>query len=157
LELVRYDPLVEFDGEKLDVAARGLDRRLFRMLGSLLPPGGHLMVEYESPSQQATERILGLGYPLAASPLGCLLLAAGCLSLRDWYIAEGGREGPRKLQGFKPLDVEQGRERAAALVASLRELLARPPVEAHGPWDRRARWLARRALAALVSGAGRSP
>ena len=148
LELTRYDPLVEFEGEGLDLAAHGLDRRLFSLLARLLPPGGHLMVEYESPSQRATERILGLGYPPAASPLGSLLLAAGCLSFRDWYIPEGGREGPRKLQGFKPLD--EGQAKARALAKALQELLKQPPKGEHGQWGQMARQGAARALRALA-------
>ena len=149
LELIRYNPRVEFDSEELELAAHGLDRRLFSLLGRLLPPGGHLMVEYESPSHKATERILGLGYPPAASPLGALLLAAGCLSFRDWYIAEGGREGPRKLQGFEPPDDRAARQQAQEIAAELRHLLASPANPAHGPWGEMARRLAARALPAL--------
>jgi hypothetical protein len=119
LEFTRYNRQPEFDGERLDLTAQGQERRLFRMLGDLLPPGGHLMVEYESPGQQTTERILTLGYPPAASPIGSLLLAAGCLSFRDWYIPEGGREGPRKLQGFRAADEEHARRRGGEMLAAL--------------------------------------
>lgn len=151
VEFVRYDARPAFDGDTVDLAARGLDRQLFRWLGDLLPPGGHLMVEYESPTQRETERILSLGYPAAASPLGVLLLEAGCLSFRDWYIPEGGREGPRKLQGFKPLDEEQARQRARALSDVLREALSRPPRAEHGAWAHLAHRLGREAIAALAA------
>lgn len=150
IELVRYDARPAFEGDSVDLAATGLDRQLFRWLGDLLPPGGHIMVEYESPSQRDSERILTLGYPAAASPLGALLLAAGCLSLRDWYIPEGGREGPRKLQGFKPLTEEQAGQRARALADALGEFLARPPRAEHGPWAQLAHRLGREALAVLT-------
>jgi len=80
-------------------------RRLMALLGELIPPGGHLMLEYESPRWAVTARALNRGAPPAATELGELLRAAGCdASIRNWDISEGGREGPRKLQGFKPLD-----------------------------------------------------
>jgi hypothetical protein len=82
------------------------------LLGELIPSGGHLMLEYESPRWSATARALNLGAPPAATELGELLRAAGCdASIRNWDISEGGREGPRKLQGFKPLN--EGRALAA--------------------------------------------
>ena len=87
-------------------------RRLMASLGELIPPGGHLMLEYESPRWAATARALNRGAPPAATELGELLRAAGCdASIRNWDISEGGHDGPRKLQGFKPLD--DGRALAA--------------------------------------------
>jgi hypothetical protein len=82
------------------------------LLGELIPPGGHLMLEYESPRWAVTARALNRGAPPAATELGELLRAAACdASIRNWDISEGGREGPRKLQGFKLLD--DGRALAA--------------------------------------------
>jgi hypothetical protein len=100
-------------------------RRLMALLGELIPPGGHLMLEYESPRWSSTARALNLGVPPAATELGDLLRAAGCAaSIRNWYIPEGGREGPRKLQGFKPLDVGRARSAREARDRELREFLA---------------------------------
>jgi hypothetical protein len=97
-------------------------RRLMALLGELIPSGGHLMLEYESPRWALTARALNLGAPPAATELGELLRAAGCdASIRNWDISEGGREGPRKLQGFKPLDE---RHADAARQARDRELKA---------------------------------
>jgi len=155
IDLIRYQGMPAFEGERLDLAAKGLGRRLFHLLSDLVPPGGHLMVEYESPSQRVSERMLGLGYPPATTPLGHLLLLAGCRSFRDWYIAEGGREGPRKLQGFKPLDETVAQARAEALRRELSERLSRPAVPQHGEWERTARRLARAALRALAREQGR--
>ena len=139
VELVRYlgrapgaPPLVEV--------------RLFRLLGGLVPAGGSLMVEYESPGLEETAAILALGYHPACTPLGYALLAAGCLSFRDWYIPEGGLEGPRKLQGFKPLDEEGRRQRADALLRTLGQVaLGR----GSGLHQRKARAWARRSLRLL--------
>lgn len=155
IDLIRYDAAPSFDGVPADLRARGRERRLFGLLSGLVPPGGHLMVEYESPGQRESERILGLGYPPASSPLGYLLFGAGCLSFRDWYIPEGGREGPRKLQGFKPLDESSARERSDALRGEMAALLSSPARREHYPWGRTARRLARSVLRALDSAPNR--
>jgi hypothetical protein len=123
LEVVRYQPAPRLGEATADLRAAGQELPLFQALAELVPPGGHLMVEYESPAQKESERILTLDYPPVTSPLGYLLFSAGCRSFRDWYISEGGREGPRKLQGYKPLNAEIEAERVAVLrrqVASVR-------------------------------------
>ena len=150
IEFVRYDAHPSFGDEPVDLPAMGLDRRLFSWLGESLPPGGHLMVEYESPTQRESRRLLGLDRPPACTPLGILLLSAGCLSIRDWYIPEGGREGPRKLQGFRPIDAATARQRFESIELAVQELLSVPGTEAGGP-DQRQRNLAQEAL-----GAGRA-
>jgi hypothetical protein len=133
----------------LDLWATGLDRPLFAALSALVPPGGHIMCEYDSPTHKATERILTLQYPPAASPIGYLMFESGVRSYRDWYISEGGREGPRKLQGFKPWNDEIAAEKTAALKAELASALKRRPNPEHSEWGRLARKLAGKALAQL--------
>ena len=61
------------------------------------------------------------------------MFQAGCRSYRDWYISEGGREGPRKLQGFKPLNDEIAREKTAKLRAEVERLLSCDN-STHGEW-----------------------
>ena len=160
IDVARYDGVASFVGGE-DVALAGApERRLFRLLGGLIPPGGHLMLEYESAHARSTERMLSLGLPPVATPLGYLMFQAGCgASFRDWYISEGGREGPRRLQGFKPLDAASAARKAAALARELRAFLAPkahpPPAEALPPnkdrreWDALARRLAGRVLRRL--------
>ncbi len=149
VELIRYEAAPTFGEQAVDLAGEGLDLPLFQMLSALVPPGGHLMVEYDSPGQKASERALTLGYPPVTSPLGYLMFQVGCRSFRDWYIAEGGREGPRKLQAFKPLNEEIAREKTAELRRQIEELLARPDDGQHGEWGALARRLAREVLRAL--------
>lgn len=144
VELVHYEPVLTFGGEKVDIRAQDHDIAFFRMLSGLVPPGGHLMVEYDSPSQEATARILTLGYPPVTSPTGYRLFQAGVRSYRDWYISEGGREGPRKLQGFKPLNEGIAREKTAALLTEVRAVLE--SADGHGEWGR----IARRNAAAVA-------
>jgi hypothetical protein len=149
VELTRYESIQRFDGDALDLAECGLDLPLFEMLSNLVPPGGHIMVEYDSPGQRASERVLTLGYPQAASPLGYLMFQSGCRSYRDWYISEGGREGPRKLQGFKPWNDEIAREKTDKLRLQLADCLSRSEAAQHGEWGDLARRNARSVLDAL--------
>lgn len=90
--------------------------RLFEMLLEFLPPGGHLMVEYDSPQRAETARALAQGVPAVATPLGELLFRVGFgARFKDWQIAEGGAEGPRKLQAYKsPSSTEELRWRREA-------------------------------------------
>ena len=146
LEVIRYQPAPAIGGGAADLRAAtppaGLEEQLFRALSGLVPPGGHLMVEYDSPAQKESERILTLDYPPVTSPLGYLLFRVGCRSFRDWYISEGGREGPRKLQGYKPLTEALAKERTVALRRQVEELRTRPETPQHGEHGRTARRLA---------------
>jgi hypothetical protein len=51
-------------GPGIAIGAASL-RRLMALLGELIPPGGHLMLEYESPRWASTARALNLGAPPA--------------------------------------------------------------------------------------------
>jgi hypothetical protein len=149
VELAQYQETLEFGKKTLDLSATALDRSLFVSLSALVPPGGHIMCEYDSPTHKATERILTLRYPPAASPIGYLMFEVGVRSYRDWYISEGGREGPRKLQGFKPWNAEIAAEKTAELKAELAAALKRRANPEHGEWGKLARELAARALKQL--------
>lgn len=96
----------EPDGSRLSLRAEGLDREIFRLLGEAIPPGGHLMVSYEGDQEVHRETLLSLaqGVPPAATPLGHLIFYGGFRYVKDWYLAEGGMEGPRKLWGEKAPD-----------------------------------------------------
>jgi hypothetical protein len=52
--------------------------------------------------EHATEQARRRKVPPAATPLGLVLLAAGCRWFKDWYFPEGGREGGTKLQELDP-------------------------------------------------------
>jgi len=117
----RIYPELEFASqERLDARATGLEGELIKLIGTLVPAGGHLMLEYESPGQTETHRELLLQVPAAATYLGALMFAAGFRGhFKDWYISEGGHEGPRKLQANKSPDAAAARE---ALRSNLEEL-----------------------------------
>lgn len=114
------------DAQHVSLTESGLDFGLFKMLGDLVPSGGSFMVSYSLLSKESTihrDTRLGLdrGYPPAVTPLGFLLFSAGCgMGFKDWYFAEGGREGPEKLQGFKPLNSEAARQKGNEMLQDLR-------------------------------------
>jgi hypothetical protein len=132
LELTRYNSRLSLAGRDIDLVEGDLDLELFRLLSDLVPAGGHLMVEYDSPSQADTALVLTRGMPAVASPVGYRLFQVGARSFRDWYIPEGGREGPRKLQAFKPWNEEIAREKTEALRVELESFLAEPPADETG-------------------------
>jgi hypothetical protein len=108
------------DGTTLDARARGLEAALIDRLGELVPSGGHLMVEYESPGQSMTHAELLLRVPPAATHLGALMFHAGFRgAFKDWYISEGGHEGPRKLQANKSPNAAAARTAMRTHVAEL--------------------------------------
>lgn len=123
----RIYPSVEFaDGSILDARATGLEAGLVNLIGELIPPGGHLMIEYESPGQEDTHAELLLRVPPAATYLGAMMFRAGFRGhFKDWYISEGGHEGPRKLQANKSPTPEAAREALAANLTELREFVQR--------------------------------
>lgn len=132
MEIGPYHPRVKF-GEGANTAQldlgreRDLEHRLFRYLGDLIPAGGHIMFPYdldEGPLSLTTFFGLHKGVPMAATPIGALLFRIGfTVPLRDWYIAEGGFEGPRKLQFERPLTPERSEEAQRAVWEELEDFL----------------------------------
>lgn len=144
------DPL---DEPHLEGRVERIRRAVAQALGLLLPPGGRFWIAYEAfdhdgALQRETRAALFARVPLPATPIGRLLVEADCwVGLRDWYVPEGGREGPRKLQGNKPQDARHARRRADDLIRELSEFLQRPSDD--DEIVRRARARARGVLAKL--------
>jgi hypothetical protein len=124
-----------------------LAAEILAALAALLPPGGHLMVVYGA---DETARGLQRGFPPVATPLGHALFRAGCTWFKDWYFAEGGREGDTKLQGNKPSSAELQVEQVARMRDELEAWLAHRPANA----DEILRRARERARAALTEAAG---
>jgi hypothetical protein len=127
-----YFDLARFpDGITLSLAETGFNFDLFRMIGELVPASGSLMVSYslfskESEIHKETKRALDRGYPPVVTPLGFLLFSAGCgMGFKDWYFAEGGREGPEKLQGYKPIDSNAVETKAKSMLGEVRAFITR--------------------------------
>jgi hypothetical protein len=125
----RIYPSLEFaNGEPFDARAAGLEAELICLIGGVVPPGGHLMLEYESPGQSETHRELLLRVPPAATYLGAMMFAAGFRGyFKDWYISEGGHEGPRKLQANKSPNAAAASEALRFNLDELKQFIARQP------------------------------
>jgi hypothetical protein len=59
-------------------------------------------VAHESSFHWETQLCLMKGVPPVCTAPGELLFQTGFRLVKDWYLAEGGHEGPRKLWGEKP-------------------------------------------------------
>lgn len=125
---LRIYPTVEFpDGSTLDARAAGLEAGFINLIGQIIPAGGHLMIEYESPGQNETHAELLLRVPPAATHLGWMMFHAGFRgAFKDWYISEGGHEGPRKLQANKSPTPTAAHEALIAHREELSVFLERP-------------------------------
>jgi hypothetical protein len=126
VEVAETNEAVEVGGRQVDAGAEGVER-LYALLLETLPPGGHLMVEYDSPRRRETALALAHNVPAIATPLGEALYCAGAgARFKDWQIAEGGSEGPRKLQAYKPLTEEHAARWKREAADELRAFVARP-------------------------------
>lgn len=128
--LHRSGPLASYNW--IEVAeTHGLDEaaleRVFALLLGVLPAGGHIMVEYDSAQRAETAEALAHNVPHVASPLGAALFRAGFgAHFKDWQIAEGGAEGPRKLQAYKPPSAGDARRWREAAARALEAFIEAP-------------------------------
>lgn len=124
----RLHPAVEDGaGGTLRTRAEGIEDQLIAIMGAAIPPGGHLMIDYESGGQEQTFNELRLGVPPPATSLGARMLAAGLIGgFKDWYFSEGGHEGPRKLQANKPSDAISARRAVAERISELSDFSKKP-------------------------------
>jgi hypothetical protein len=155
IEVISLSPRVSFEsGKGIDISMAET-QQIFQYLAELIPPGGHMMVEYDSPEQQETARSLALGIPPVVTPLGYIMFLAGCGdSFKNWHFAEGGCEGPRKLQGYKALDEQHAARRANEKVAELTAFLAGTSEEEISELEKAARDRALAVLNKLKRGKG---
>lgn len=156
MDVELHDGIVIRDDEgvasRLSLRRLGIDAEIVARLGEAIPPGGHLMVAYEGDEAVHAETLecLSRGVPPAATPIGRLLVLAGFIRVKDWYLAEGGMEGPRKLWGEKAPDAEWERVFRGATRDELRLFLGGVGAAEPGSILGEARARARE-LAALLS------
>ncbi|UCD70952.1 MAG: DUF1122 family protein [Syntrophobacterales bacterium] len=67
------------------------------------------------------------GVPSVSTAQGELLFRAGFRLVKDWYLAEGGHEGPRKLWGEKPFNRIESLGFDLKTFLQLLAYLSRPP------------------------------
>lgn len=136
LDIHYLDRLV-FEDEKAIVLSEQerLAERLFEMLGNCIPPGGMIMCSYvtdmawgvASPLYEVTRRCMALsslGVPPAATPIGRLLVAAGCCNIKEEAYDV---QGSSRLAGEKALDKEYGKLFTQRLIKQLKEYVGREP------------------------------
>ncbi len=123
----RIFPRVEFaQGRAVDARELGLEAGIIGLFGRLIPPGGHLMIDYDSGGQDQTLAELVARVPPPASYLGELMFRAGFRGqFKDWYFSEGGHEGPRKLQANKSPHAAAARAALAEHLQILRQFVRR--------------------------------
>ncbi|HJM88500.1 MAG TPA: DUF1122 family protein [Dehalococcoidia bacterium] len=133
VEVIDYREVLPMDSGQEVTVPESVERVVFGHLAQLVPVGGHLMVEYDSSARSMTARALAAGAPPRATPLGETLAATGCgVAIRDWYTSEGGREGRRKLQGFRAVDGDHQHQRDRETLVALRQFFDN---SAHLEWD----------------------
>ncbi len=127
----RIFPRVEFaDGRIVEARELGLEAGFIRLLGGLIPAGGHLMIDYDSGGQDLTLAELVAQVPPPACYLGDLMFRAGLRGqFKDWYFSEGGHEGPRKLQANKSPNPAAARAALKEHMQVLRQFVRRPLVQ----------------------------
>lgn len=113
---IDYTPIT---GSEMD----SIGEALFQLLSELIPPGGHLSVSYLD--HKVTARALLVGVPPAATPIGFLLWRSGFRWFKDWYFAEGWKEGGIKLQGEKPLNETRKRANTQKIVDEVTDFLTK--------------------------------
>lgn len=124
VEVIDFQGRLTVDGGQVEVPA-GIDQEIVSALASTVPAGGHLMMEYDSAHRSMTRRALAARVPPVATPLGGMMFAAGCIAFTDWYISEGGREGPRKLQGFVAVNEQHVQQRSREMLLELEAFMQR--------------------------------
>ena len=105
------------------------------MLGSVIPPGGMIICSYitdlawniESPIHEVTRSCLGLNslkIPPAATPLGQLLVAAGCCNIKAGAYDV---QGSSRLAGEKALNQEYEKRFRQRLIEQLEDYVGNDP------------------------------
>jgi hypothetical protein len=105
---ISYLKVKDKKSKKPDLVKTSLDQELVQLLSRCVPPGGHFMFAYEtfyeSPLHEETLIGLSRNIPPVCTPQGGLLFYSGFRFIKNWYLSEGGFEGPSKLWAEKPLD-----------------------------------------------------
>ena len=123
VEVTSFNYSIEFAKGVVEIPD-SIDLNIIRTLSELVPTGGHMMIEYDSLARRNTARALASKVPPIITPLGSMMFSVGCgVAFKDWYISEGGREGPRKLQGFKAVDSEHEQKRYREALVSIEKCM----------------------------------
>ena len=90
---------------------------ILKLFADNLGAGAKMFVEYYNDEETKTQ--LDAGVPIVMSRLGYKMLKLGFTWFKDWYFAEGHKEGNQKLQGEKPLNSDRRRKHALSIAEEL--------------------------------------
>jgi hypothetical protein len=134
---IHFLDVFAFDNGDAGVLSKmeGVAEGLFGILGNCIPLGGMIMCSYitdwtwgiKSPLHEVTRRCMALnslGIPPAATPIGRLLIAAGCYNIKAEAYAV---QGSSRLAGEKALDKESEKRFTQGLIKQLEGYLGRKP------------------------------
>jgi len=141
---VAYENRLSSKEASVDLEGTPEEEELFKVLCGLLVPGAHIMVKYHN--HPITAAALLFGIPPPATPIGYLLYVGGCRWYKDWYFAEGFKEGEEKLQATMPLDSERRQARTIEIRRELQAYLHSQPDPSKAQMEEICRGLARKIL-----------
>lgn len=131
LRVTQTSPLIQVEQGEVEVP-EGIELLVIQALASVVPPGGQLLMEYDSSHRRSTSRALAQGVPPVATPLGGMMFSSGCgVAFTDRYRT-GDVGDPRSLQGFRALDAEHEMRRGPQMLAELERFMA---TSAELDWD----------------------
>jgi hypothetical protein len=121
IELYNIMPRVKVGEEVVYYYGSPLEEAVLAFFAPRLGPADLLHVEYTKDKETREELLARVPPPL--SRLGFKMFSLGLTWFKDWYIAEGWKEGPIKLTGERPLDAEMVRRNAGDIKAAVEAYL----------------------------------
>jgi len=132
-----YSPWVEFFGIDTSFFDSVFEDFLLNYLSGEIPPRGKIFIEYDGDIE--TEKGLMRNFPPAVTRLGYKLFNVGFTWFKDWYFAEGGKEGGQKLGGEKPLDDRMRSRQLREIHSDIKAFLATAEISGKDEYVNRAR------------------
>ncbi len=124
VEVLNYNRKAVFPSERIIEIPEVIEIAIFHQIASLVTSGGKLLIEYDSPDHRLTAEALSLGVPPAATPLGGIMLSAGCgVKFINHDFAGGGRSGRRKLIGLRGRGDQTDRMLSLSMIKELENFL----------------------------------
>ncbi|MBD3286046.1 DUF1122 domain-containing protein [candidate division WOR-3 bacterium] len=127
IELHNIKPVFTIDGEKVEYFDSDLEDTVLAFFSGLLGRADIIHVSYDKDKE--TWNQLQSSVPAVLSRLGFKLFGLGFTWFKDWYIAEGWREGPVKLTAEKPIDARMVLRNVEGLREEVESYLEKDDIE----------------------------
>ncbi len=138
IELFGITPELTIGDKKIDFFDSELEDAILDLFSRPLGKGGRIFIEYYDDPE--TRNMLSVGVPKSCTRLGFKLFERGVTWFKDWYFAEGFREGGQKLQAEKPIDKEHRKKHLRSIKRNAMDFLKRKE-ENKDKFNKRARSL----------------